>query len=80
MIQDLLDCVIAAWKTSTRPTTKWVTSTAEIVLAKRPLSHGTVLYSEHCSRYANERYVVSMSATERFENQCRTSPDEHDNR
>ena len=56
VIKDLYDGAIAAWKTSTRPTAEWVTSTVELALAKRPLSHGTILHSDHGSQDTSDAY------------------------
>ena len=56
VIKDLYDGAIAAWKTSTRPTAEWVTSTVKLALAKRPLSHGTILHSDHGSQYTSDTY------------------------
>lgn len=46
VIKDQYDGATAVWKTSTQPTVDWVTSTVELALAKRPLSHGTVLHND----------------------------------
>jgi len=43
VIKDLYDGAIAAWKTGTRPTAEWVTSTVEMALVKRPESRGAIL-------------------------------------
>ena len=56
VIKGLYGGAIAAWKTSTRLTAEWVTSTVELVLAKRPLSRGTILHSDLGSQYTSDAY------------------------
>ncbi|MXZ56784.1 MAG: IS3 family transposase [Gammaproteobacteria bacterium] len=56
VIKDLYDGAITAWKTGTRPTAEWVTSTVEMALVKRPESRGAILHSDHGSQYTSERY------------------------
>ncbi|MXW06767.1 MAG: DDE-type integrase/transposase/recombinase [Gammaproteobacteria bacterium] len=56
VIKDLYYGAIAAWKTGTRPTAEWVTSTVEMALVKRPESRGAILHSDHGSQYTRERY------------------------
>ena len=56
VIKDLYDGAVAAWRTGTRPTAEWVTSTLEMVLLKRPESLGAVLHSDHGSQYTSGAY------------------------
>lgn len=55
VIKDLYDGAIAAWKTGTRPTAEWVTSTVEMALVKRPESRGAILHSDHGCQYTSEQ-------------------------
>ena len=56
VIKDVYDGTLAAWKTSTRPTAEWVTSTVVLALAKRPVANGTILHSDHGSQYTSKAY------------------------
>ena len=56
VIKDLYDGAIAAWKTGTRPTAEWVTSTVEMARVKRPESRGAILHSDHGNQYTSSAY------------------------
>ena len=44
VIKDVYDGTLATWKTSTRTTAEWVTSTVKLALAKQPVTNGTILH------------------------------------
>ena len=56
VIKDLYDGAIATWKTSTRSTIEWITSTVGLVLVKRHVSHGTILHSDHGSQDTSDAF------------------------
>ncbi|MXZ55267.1 MAG: DDE-type integrase/transposase/recombinase [Gammaproteobacteria bacterium] len=60
MIKDLYDGAITAWKTRTRPTAEWITSTVESALVSRPESRGAISHSDQGSQYTSERYRLCL--------------------